>query len=173
MWQIEKKQERSSKDEGRNDNKTRFKKPLISRFPKDVTFAKADNGNAIQGNELVATKASQGREALKRPYVISTSIRPEVQPFLLPLTAKDESPWEIYDKEYAIELGGLVIVSERKHHAYGLVVVKEFSGHDAENKLSRLRQIPEDIRNSYFVSCIEVFYLSILARNKLQRSLAR
>ena len=152
-----KKRKRSSEDEGRNDNKSRFPKPVTSRFPERGTVAKADNGNGNQGNDSVATKASQGKDALERPHDASISTRSPVQPFILPLTAKDESPWKTYNKEYTVELGGLVLVAERKHPAHGLVVVKEFSGHDAESKLSRLRKIPEDIRNSRFVSYIEVF----------------
>ena len=42
-----KKRKRTSKDEGRNDNKTRFRKPLILKFPKDITSPKADNGNRL------------------------------------------------------------------------------------------------------------------------------
>lgn len=154
---LVKKRKRSSKDEGRNDKKTRFQKALTSRFPKDVTSAKADNGNRPQDSDSVATEAAPGRDALKGPHDVSTSSRPQVQPFLLPLTAKDESPWKTYNKEYTIELGRLVTMAERKHPAYGLVIVKEFSGHNAESKLSRLRQIPENIQSSYFVSCVEIF----------------
>lgn len=151
------KRKRSSKDESRNDNKTGFQKSLISKFPKDGTSAKADDRNHLHGNDSAAAEASQGKDALKRPHEASTSMTPHDQPFELPLTKKDESPWKTYNKEYTIELGGLVIVAERRYPAHGLVVVKEFSSHDAEKKLSRLRQVPEDIRNRYFVSCIEVF----------------
>ena len=151
---LNRKRKRSSKDEGRNDNKIRFQKPPTSRFPpKAGTFAKADNGNFLQGTDSVATKASQGKDAPRNPHDASTSTKPQAQ--LLP--TKDESPWKSYNKEYTVELGGLVIVAERKYPAHGQVGVKEFSGQDAESKLSRLRQIPEDIRNRYFVSCIEVF----------------
>ena len=153
--ELKRKRERSSKDEGRNDNKTRFQKPHIPRFPKEGTFAKADNGNRLQANGSVATKASHGKDGLEGSHDVSNSTRP--QGHLLPLTAKDESPWKTYNKEYTIELGGLVNVAERKYPAHGQVGVKEFSGQDAESKLSRLRQIPEDFRNRYFVTCIEVF----------------
>jgi len=84
--------------------------------------------------------------------------RPQVQPILLPLTVKDESPWETYNKEYQIELGGSVTVAERKHPASGLVVVKEFSGLSAETKLSMLRYIPDSIQSSCFVTCVEFFH---------------
>lgn len=154
---LVKKRKRSSKDEGRNDKKTRFQKPLRSRFPKGGISAKAGNGNRPQQSDSVATEAVPGRDFLKGPHDVSTSTKPQGQPFLLPLTAKDESPWKTYNKEYTIELGGLVAVAERKHPAYGLVIVKEFSGHNAESKLSRLRQIPENIQSNYFVSCVEIF----------------
>lgn len=149
---LVKKRKRSSKDEGRKDKKTIVQKPLTSRFPKAEVSAKADNGNRLQNSDSVPTEAVPGRDALKGPP------RLQVQPFVLPLTAKDESPWKTYNKEYTIELGGLVAVAERKHPAHGLVVVKEFSGHNAESKLSILRQIPESIQSSYFVSCLEVFH---------------
>ena len=67
---------------------------------------------------------------------------------------KDESPWNTYDQDYQIELGGPVTVAERRRPAYGLVVIKGFSGPSAKTKLSMLRQIPD----SYFVSCLDVFY---------------
>jgi len=136
---LVKKRKRSSKDEGRNDKKTRFQKPLRSRFPKGGISTKAGNGNRPQESDSVATEAVPGRDVLKGPHDVSTSIKPQGQPFLLPLTAKDESPWKTYNKEYTIELGGLIAVAERKHPAYRLVIVKEFSGYNAESKLSRLR----------------------------------
>ena len=117
----------------------------------------AENGNRPQDSDPVATEALPGRDALKGFHEVSTSTRPQVQPFLLPLTTKYESPWKTYNKEYTIELAGLITVAERKHPAHGLVIVKGFSSHNAETKLSGLRQIPENIQSSYFVSCIEVF----------------
>lgn len=154
---LGKKRKRSSKDEGRDDKKSRFQKPLTSRFPKVGVSAKADNENSPLESDSVATEAVPGRDAHEGPHDVSTSTEPPVQPFLLPLTAKEESPWETYNKELVIELGGLVTMAERKHPAYGLVIVKQFSGHNAESKLSRLRQIPENIQSKYFVSCVEIF----------------
>lgn len=96
---LGKKRKRSSKDEGRNDKKSRFQKPLTSRFPKVGASAKADNGNRPPESDSVATEALPGRDALKGPHNVSTSTKPQVQPFLLPLAAKDESPWKTYNKE--------------------------------------------------------------------------
>ena len=76
-----KKRKRSSKDEGRNDKKSRFQKPLTSRFPKVGVSAKTDLGNRPQDSDSVATEALPGRDALKGPHEVSTSTRPQVQPF--------------------------------------------------------------------------------------------
>ena len=154
---LKRKRKRSSRDDSRHDNRNRFHEPVTSRFPQNGISAKADKASCLRGDDSVVWKACQGEGALKGPQNVSTSTRPPVQPFLLPLTVKDASPWKSYNKEYTVELGGLVIVAERKHPAHGLVVVKEFSGHDAGSKLSRLRQIPEEIRNSYFLSHCEIF----------------
>ena len=155
---LVRKRKRGSKDEGRNEKKNTFQKPLRSKLPKGGVSAKANNGNRPQDNDSVATEAVPGTDALEGPHDVSTSPRPQLQPFLLPLTTKDESPWETFNKEYTVELGGLVAVAERRNPAHGLVVVKEFSGKDAGSKLSILRQIPESIQNRYFVSCLEVFH---------------
>lgn len=156
--ELEKKRKRPVEDEGRNDAKSRFPKLLASRFQKPKASAEADNGDHPQGTNTVAAKALPDNNSLNKLHDVSASTRPQFQPFVLPLTVKDESPWKTYTKEHQIELGGLVTVAERKHPAYGLVVVKEFSGPSAENKLSMLRHIPEIVQTSYFVSCVEVFH---------------
>ena len=63
------------------------------------------------------------------------STKPPAQ--LLP--TKDESPWKSYNKEYTVELGGLIIMAERKYPAYRLIMIKEFSGYNTESKLLSLR----------------------------------
>jgi len=139
--------------------------------------------------------SAPGTDIPRGPHTDFTTRRLQVQPLLLPLTIKDESPWKTYHKEYTIELGGFVVVAERKLPSHGLVILKEFSDHNAGSKLSRLRQFPEDIQSRYFIRFLEVFdfqnvfyliteYMTIsllqksrpldtLARIKLQRLLAR
>ena len=73
---------------------------------------------------------------------------------MLLLRVKKESRGKSYDRDYQTELGGPVTVAERKEPASGMVVVKEFSRANAENRLSMLRQVLD----SYFISCIEIFY---------------
>ena len=155
---LKKKRKRPVEDEGRNDAKSRFPKLLTSRLPKPKASAKATNGHRPQGTNTVAAQALPGKEALNGPHDVSATSRPQVQPFQLPLTVKDESPWKTYNKEYQIELGGLVTVAERKYPASGLIVVKELLGPSAESKLSMLRRIPDAIQSPYFVSWVEVFH---------------
>jgi len=73
---LVKKRKRSSKDEGRNDKKSRFQKPRTSRFPKGGVSAKAGNGNRPQNSDSVATQALLGKDPLKGPDDVSPPIRP-------------------------------------------------------------------------------------------------
>ena len=81
--------------------------------------------------------------------VMSESTKPGLQPFVLPLTAKEESPWKSYDRSHQTELGGPVTVAERIEPASGLVVVKEFSRANAESRLSMLRQVSDNYCQLY------------------------
>lgn len=95
--ELGKKRKRPVEDEGRNDAKSRIPNFLISRLPKPKASAKADNGHRPQGTNTVAAQALPGKEALVGPQDVSTTKRPQVQPFQLPLTVKDESPWKTYN----------------------------------------------------------------------------
>lgn len=154
---LDEKRKRPVEDEGGDDIKSRFAKLLTSRSLKPEASAKTDIGHRPQDTNPIAAQALPGSDALNGPHDVSTTRRPPALPFQLPLTVKDDSPWKTYNKEYQVELGGLVTVAERKHPGYGLVVVKELSGPSSESKLKMLRSITTIIQSGYFVSCVEVF----------------
>ena len=87
--ELGKKRKRPLEDEGRNDAKSRIPNFLTSRLPKPKASAKANNGQRPQGTNTVAAQALPGKEALIGPQDVSTTKRPQVQPFQLPLTVKD------------------------------------------------------------------------------------
>ena len=85
---------------------------------------------------------------------MSASLRPGVQPDAPPLRVKDGSPWETYNKDYQLELGGLVTVAGRRCPVSELVVIKELLGSSTDATLSVLHQI----QGSCFVNCVEIFH---------------
>lgn len=137
---FEKKRKRPLEDIGRH--------AAGSRFPKSQVLAEPESTNPTPAKKL----PTKDRPNPFRGVPASTI--PGIQPFVLPLTVKEQSPWKSYDRDYQTELGGPVTVAERKEPASGLVVVKEFSRANAESRLSMLRQVLD----SYFVSCIEIFH---------------
>ncbi len=151
---LDKSRKRSWEDDRCNDLTSRPQKTCLIGHSAPTAFTEVDSGYP-QNN--VATAALPGTDIPRGPHTDFTTRRLQVQPLLLPLTIKDESPWKTYHKEYTIELGGFVVVAERKLPSHGLVILKEFSDHNAGSKLSRLRQFPEDIQSRYFIRFLEVF----------------
>ena len=137
---FEKKRKRPLEDIGRH--------AAGSRFPKSQVLAEPESTNPTPAKKL---PTKDGPNPFRG---VPASTIPGIQPFVLPLTVKEQSPWKSYDRDYQTELGGPVTVAERKEPASGLVVVKEFSRANAESRLSMLRQVLD----SYFVSCIEIFH---------------
>ena len=137
---LEKKRKRPLEDIGRD--------AAGSRFPKSQVLAEPESTNPTPA------KKSPTKDRPNPSHGVPASTKPGIQPFVLPLTIKEESPWKSYDRGYQTELGGPVTVAERQEPASGLVVVKEFSRANAESRLLMLRQV---LDNS-FVSCIEIFH---------------
>lgn len=104
--------------------------------------------NTAPANELLSISPLNGS------HDVSASLRPGVQLDAPPLRVKDRSLWETYDKDYQLELGGLVTVAGRRCPASELVVIKELPGSSADATLSVLHQI----QGSYFVNCVEIFH---------------
>lgn len=94
------------------------------------------------------------KSPLNDSHNASVTLRLRVWANASSLRVKNRSLWEIYDKDYQLELNELVTVTERRHSVSELMMIKELSGLSTDAMLSTLHQI----QGSCFINCVEVYH---------------